>query len=164
MRTWWAVCILLFSALHASAELYPTRSQIWNLGRAKVPGFDDRKRVNIRNMDPFTIVESRELSRGSKPKFVTESGIEACKKELEQINTEVQKLQVQKQKHIDLARQYQTEGDRWKYTTGRIDDAHAAWGKADGERAKAIDLQRQIDLLLEKKDRIYQFYPQLQYE
>jgi hypothetical protein len=89
---------------------------------------------------------------------------EACKKELQQIDTEVQKLRVQKQKHVDLARQYQAEGDRWQYSTGRIDDAHASWGKADDERAKAIALQLQIDQLLEKKNLIYQFYPELQYE
>ncbi|MGH2637892.1 MAG: hypothetical protein ACRDF4_01175 [Rhabdochlamydiaceae bacterium] len=88
----------------------------------------------------------------------------ACKQEIQKIDMEIQQLQAQKQKHVDLAKQYQTEGDRWKYTTGRIDDAHTAWGNADNERAKAIDLQRQIDLLYEKKNRIYQFYPQLQYE
>ncbi len=89
---------------------------------------------------------------------------EACMKEVQQIDKQIQKLEAQKQKHVDLAKHYQMEGDRWQYSTGRIDDAHANWGKADDERAKAIDLQRQIDLLLEKKDRIYQFYPQLQYE
>jgi hypothetical protein len=89
---------------------------------------------------------------------------EACKREIQSIDAQIQKLQVQKQKHDDLARQYQAEGDRWKYTTGRIDDAHTWWGKADDERAKAIAFQRQIDLLYEKKNRIYQFYPQLQYE
>ena len=65
---------LLFDP-HLFFHLYPTRSQIWNLDRAKAPGFDDRKRVHISNIDPFTIVESRELSRESKSKFVTESGI-----------------------------------------------------------------------------------------
>jgi hypothetical protein len=87
---------------------------------------------------------------------------DACQKEIEQIDLQIQKLEKQKQKHIDRARHYQTEGDRWQYKTGRIDDAHADWGKADNERAQAIALQRQIDLLLEKKDRIYQYYPLLQ--
>lgn len=89
---------------------------------------------------------------------------DACKKEIEQIDAQIQKLEVQKQKHIDLARQYQAKGDRWQYNTGRIDEAHENWGKADDERAKAIQLQGQIDTLLQKKNRIYQFYPQLQYE
>jgi hypothetical protein len=69
----------------------------------------------------------------------------------------------QKQKHVDLAQKYQSEGDRWQYNTGRISDAHAAWAKADDERAQAIALQLQIDHLLERKERIYQFYPQLEY-
>ena len=90
--------------------------------------------------------------------------LEACRQEIQKIDMQIQKLETQKQKHIDLAKQYQSEGDRWKYTTGRIDDAHASWAKADDERAKAIDLQFQIDLLSEKKDRIYQLYPRLQYE
>ena|SRR3569832_243936 len=89
---------------------------------------------------------------------------DACGREIKQIDAQIEKLRAQKQNHIDLAQRYQAEGDRWKYSTGRIDDAHAAWDKADDERAKAIQLQRQIDLLYEKKDRIYQFYPQLQYE
>ena len=57
------------------AGLYPARPQTWNLGRAKAPGFDDRKRVHISNIDPFTIVKSRELSRGPKSKFVAARGI-----------------------------------------------------------------------------------------
>jgi hypothetical protein len=89
---------------------------------------------------------------------------EACKQEIQNIDAQIQKIQVQKQKHVDLAKKYQAEGDRWKYNTGRIDEAHASWAKADDERGKAIALQRQIDLLYEKKYRIYQFYPQLQYE
>lgn len=88
---------------------------------------------------------------------------DACAREIKQIDVQIQKLHDQKQKHIDLAQQYQAEGDRWQYNTGRIDDAHAAWDKADDQRAQAIELQRQIDLLYEKKARIYQFYPQLQY-
>jgi hypothetical protein len=56
-------------------KLYPTRPETWNLDCAKTPGFNDRKRVNIRNIDPFTIVESRELSRGPTPKFLAEWGI-----------------------------------------------------------------------------------------
>ena len=89
---------------------------------------------------------------------------DACKKELQQIDAQIKKLEAEKQKHVDLAQQYQTQGDRWQYTTGRIDDAHAAWDKADDERTKVIGLQLQIDHLYEKKNRIYQYYPQLQYE
>ncbi|MGC1877752.1 MAG: hypothetical protein WA678_00070 [Rhabdochlamydiaceae bacterium] len=35
----------------------------------KLPRFDDRKRVNIRNMDPFTIVESRGFGAVQIPRF-----------------------------------------------------------------------------------------------
>ncbi len=89
---------------------------------------------------------------------------EACKKEIKTIDAQIQKLQAEKQKHADLAKQYQAAGDRWRYDTGRIQDAHEAWGKADDERARVIELQLQIDQLYEKKNRIYQFYPQLQKE
>lgn len=89
---------------------------------------------------------------------------DACRKEIQVIDAQIQKLQAQKQKHVDLAKKYQADGDRWKYNTGRIQEAHDNWNKADDERSKAIDLQRQIDLLYEKKNRIYQFYPQLQYK
>lgn len=88
---------------------------------------------------------------------------DACKIEIQKIDKQVQKLQAEKQKHVDLAEKYQSEGDRWQYTTGRISDAHAAWAKADDQRAQAIALQLQIDHLLERKERIYQFYPQLEY-
>ncbi len=91
-----------------------------------------------------------------------DSAVDGCRQEIQKIDAQVQKLEIQKQKHIGLAKQYQQEGDQWQYRTGRIDDAYTAWGKADRERAQAIDLQRQIDLLLEKKRRIYQFYPELQ--
>jgi hypothetical protein len=89
---------------------------------------------------------------------------EACAQEIQAIDAQVQKLEVLKKKHIDLARKYQAEGDRWKYSTGRIDEAHAAWAKADDERAKAIEYEMQIDLLLEKKQRIYQYYPDLRHD
>ncbi len=86
---------------------------------------------------------------------------EACARELEQIDVQIKKLNAEKQKHTDLAIKYQKQGDNWQYSTGRIEDAHKAWGKANEEQKKAIDLQLQIDALLEKKERIYQFYPEL---
>lgn len=89
--------------------------------------------------------------------------LDACRMEIEKINQQIQKLDAEKQKHVELAKKYQMEGDRWQYNTGRIDDAHADWYKADDERAKAIELQHQIDLLSEKKERIYQIYPELQH-
>ena len=57
------------------AGLYHTRSQTWNLDRAKAPGSNDRKRVHISNIDPFTIVESRELSRWPKSIFQADRSI-----------------------------------------------------------------------------------------
>ena len=86
---------------------------------------------------------------------------EACGKEIQRIDTEVQKLEKQKQEHQDLARKYQQLGDNWRYSSGNMQDAYANWGRADQERRKAIDLQQQIDLLLERRSRIMQFYPEL---
>jgi hypothetical protein len=60
-----------------NGKAYHARLETWNLDRAKAPGFNDRKRVNIRNMNPFAIVESRELSRGPRPKFLAARGIKA---------------------------------------------------------------------------------------
>ena len=61
--------------LKEALQLYQNRPQTCNLDRAKASGFNDRKRVHIVNIDPFAIVEPRELSRGSKSKFEGDSGI-----------------------------------------------------------------------------------------
>lgn len=55
--------------------LYHARPETWNLDRAKAPGLNDRKRVHIDNIEPFAIVQPRELSRRPKSKFMTECGI-----------------------------------------------------------------------------------------
>ncbi len=89
---------------------------------------------------------------------------DACRQEITAIDKQIEKLHAEKEKHVELARKYQADGDRWQYNTGRIQEAHEDWGKANAERAKAIDLQLQIDRLYEKKNWIYQFYPELQYE
>ena len=86
---------------------------------------------------------------------------EACGKDIQSINAEVQKLEKEKKVHQDLARQYQKQGDEWQYRSGNIQDGYAAWGKADQERRKAINIQQQIDQLLQHKQRIIQFYPEL---
>jgi hypothetical protein len=55
---------------------YTTRGQ--KLGfepTRKLPGFNDRKRVHISNIESFAIVESRELSCGLKSKFLAARGI-----------------------------------------------------------------------------------------
>ena len=86
---------------------------------------------------------------------------DACGKEIQLIDKQVYKLEQQKKIHQDLARQYQKLGDEWQYSSGNIQDAYANWGRADQERRKAIDAQQQIDLLLQRKQRIIQFYPEL---
>lgn len=86
---------------------------------------------------------------------------EACGKEIQLIDREVQKLEKQKQVHQDQARKYQKLGDEWQYSTGNIQDAYGNWARADQERRKAIEIQQQIDLLLQRKQRIIQFYPEL---
>ena len=68
-------CIRFFRARPRDPNLYQNRPQTWNLDRAKAPRFNDRKRLSINNTEPFAIVESRELSRGPKSKFVADSGI-----------------------------------------------------------------------------------------
>ncbi len=86
---------------------------------------------------------------------------EACGKEIQMIDKQVQKLEQEKKFHQDQARHYQKLGDEWQYSSGNIQDANANWNWADQERRKAIDLQHQIDLLLQRKLRIIQFYPEL---
>ncbi len=86
---------------------------------------------------------------------------EACGKEIQSIDAQVQKLEKEKKVHQDLARQYQKQGDEWQYNSGNIQDGYTAWGKANEERRKAIDLQQQVNLLVQRKQRIIQFYPEL---
>src|SRR3972149_3208299 len=50
-------------------QVYPNNLKNRDFGLAKAPGFDDHKWVNIRNMDPFMIVKSRELSLKPKTDF-----------------------------------------------------------------------------------------------
>jgi len=63
------------SAALPLGDVYCGRLETLNLDRAKTPGLDDRKRVNISNMDPFAIVESREFSRRPKSKFQADRSI-----------------------------------------------------------------------------------------
>ena len=86
---------------------------------------------------------------------------QACGKEIELMDQQVQKLEKEKKVHQDLARKYQQAGDNWQYSSGNIQDAYANWGKANQERRQGIDIQQQIDLLLKRKGRIIQFYPEL---
>ena len=66
-----------FLILFMPQKAYHARTETWNLGRAKAPGLDDRKRVHIDNIEPFAIVQPRELSRGPNSKFQTARGIPA---------------------------------------------------------------------------------------
>jgi hypothetical protein len=90
-----------------------------------------------------------------------ETPSEACELEIQKMNVQIAQLRRQRDQHLDLARQYQTQGDQWQYNTGRIDDAYDWWGKANAERRKAFDIQTQIDQMLERINRIIQFYPEL---
>lgn len=105
------------------------------------------------------LMGTSETAGGSIPKKGSES--EACGQEIQLIDKQVEKLEKQKKQHQDLARQYQEKGDNWRYSSGNAQDAYLNWGKADQERRKAIDIQQQIDLLLQRKKRIMQFYPEL---
>ena len=56
--------------------LYPNHLKNRNFGLAKASGFDDCKSIHISNIDPFAIVESRELSLKPKSDFSGGLGIE----------------------------------------------------------------------------------------
>ena len=56
-------------------KIYPNSLKNWNLGCAKAPGLNDRKSVNINNIDRLAIVQSRELSRQPKSNFLSCLGI-----------------------------------------------------------------------------------------
>jgi hypothetical protein len=90
---------------------------------------------------------------------MTES--QACGKEIQLIDKQIEKLEKEKQTHQDLARKYQKLGDDWQYSSGNVQDAYKNWGLASQQRRKAIDAQHQIDLLLQRRNRIVQFYPEL---
>lgn len=94
------------------------------------------------------------------PTIETPAG--ACWKEIQMIDHQVEKLNQEKQKHIERSRNYQKEGDNWLYISGSIQDGYRNWALADEERKKAVALQEQIDLLLERKSRIYQYYPEFE--
>jgi hypothetical protein len=52
-----------------NSEVYRNHFKIWFLSASKPRGLIDRKRVHIVNIEPFAIVEPRELSRSLKTKF-----------------------------------------------------------------------------------------------
>ena len=86
---------------------------------------------------------------------------QACAKEVQQINVEIQKLSVERDQHAKRAQEYQSQGDRWQYYSNNIQDAYDAWAKADQERAQMIEIQTQIDAYQQRKDLIFQLYPDL---
>jgi len=57
------------------APLYPNELKSRLLGRAKAPGLNNRKLINISNIDQLAIVQPRELSRGPKTAFSAHLGI-----------------------------------------------------------------------------------------
>src|SRR6267154_6363071 len=62
---------------HRLSALYRARLGYANLDCVKAPGIDDRKRVNINNMNPFAIVDPRELSRSPHSHNLSARGINA---------------------------------------------------------------------------------------
>ncbi len=57
-------------------EVYHNRAATWDLDHVKAPGLDDRKRVPIVNIDPFAIVQPRELLHAADSKFMPDCGIQ----------------------------------------------------------------------------------------
>ena len=89
------------------------------------------------------------------------SPLEGCQQELVQIDTQIEQLEKTRDGHEAQADTYQDEGDRWQFSSGEFGEARRAWQKADAERQQAIDIQKQIEVLQARKNRILQFYPQL---
>jgi hypothetical protein len=107
----------------------------------------------------FLLLAFAHCIAAAEEKPMTES--QACGKEIQLIDKQIEKLEKEKQTHQDLARKYQKLGDDWQYSSGNVQDAYKNWGLASEERRKAIDTQQQIDLLLQRRNRIMQFYPEL---
>jgi hypothetical protein len=54
---------------------------------------------------------------------------DACQQELKAIDATIQQLEAQKQQHVNLAKQYQQEGDRWQYDTRAGSKMHMMLGE-----------------------------------
>ena len=93
--------------------------------------------------------------------LAADPAMEGCRIEVKKIDQQIEKLEKERELHAQKAQQYQQEGDRWRFSTNNIEDAYQAWGSADKERRQMQSIQLQIDELQERKDRIFQFYPQL---
>lgn len=93
--------------------------------------------------------------------IVLDSGTEGCRKEIQQIDVQIQKLIKERDAHGKKAQEYQQKGDNWKYESHDILDAYQDWTKADQEREQMLEIQNQIDDLQARKEWILQFYPQL---
>ena len=85
----------------------------------------------------------------------------ACQSEIIKIEKEIRSLSEERATHARLATFYQTKGDRWQYETGNIQDAYANWARANQELQAMISIQKQIDALNAKKERIINIYPLL---
>lgn len=86
-----------------------------------------------------------------------------CQAEIQAIDKQIEVLTKKRDQHQVKATEYQLKGDRWQYGSNRIEDAYASWRQANAERTQMIELQRQIDALNARKERIYQYYPELRY-
>lgn len=86
---------------------------------------------------------------------------DACRLELQQLQTEIDKLEQERNAHTQKATEYQKMGDNWQFRSGQFEDARKNWNMADDERLKAQDIQSQIEDLQNHKARILQFYPEL---
>src|SRR6267154_1866571 len=67
----------LLGMLACATMIYRARLGYANVDCVKAPGIDDRKRVNINNMNPFAIVDPRELSRSPHSHNLSARGINA---------------------------------------------------------------------------------------
>ncbi|MBS0616286.1 MAG: hypothetical protein JSR58_07040 [Verrucomicrobia bacterium] len=92
---------------------------------------------------------------------VTAAPMSEEEKQLQKIDSQIEKLTKERNQHALAAEKYQQLGDNWQYETNYIQDAYANWAKADAERRQMMDIQMQIDALQEQKQQILQFHPEL---
>jgi len=100
-------------------------------------------------------------ARGNNLLIALDPGTEGCRKEIQQIDAQIQKLIKQRDAHGQKAAEYQKKGDNWKFESHDVLDAYQEWVKADAEREQMLEIQNQIDVLQARKEWILQFYPQL---
>jgi hypothetical protein len=93
--------------------------------------------------------------------LVAGASLEEYRRELKGMDQRIEQLEKERDLHMRKSQEFLQQGNQWQYETGDIQDAYTSWGKADDERARALQLQQEIDVLREQKERMFNLYPQL---